>query len=121
MTSDLVFAQQNLRLMINEQPVTPFEALNTIISDVVYGGRVTDAQDVRLTRAVLATYMNQSAVADDSYSYCPQLDARYRYSAPAEGPIDSYREYIQTFPLIDRPEIFGLHENADISFQQKET
>eukprot|EP00965_Chrysotila_dentata_P142911 4722498-Pleurochrysis_carterae.AAC.1 len=45
MTSDLIFAQQNLRLMINEQPSTPFEALNVIISDVVYGGRVTDAQD----------------------------------------------------------------------------
>jgi len=28
---------------------------------------------------------------------------------------------IATFPLIDRPEIFGLHQNADISCQTKET
>jgi dynein heavy chain len=121
MTSDLVFAQQNLRLMIDEQPETPLEALNTIISDVIYGGRVTDAQDVRLTRAVLATYMNAGAVDDPKYSYCPQLDDRFRYTPPGEGDIESYRAFIATFPIVDRPEIFGLHQNADISFQQKET
>jgi len=121
MTSDLVFAQQNLRLMIDEQPETPLEALNTIISDVIYGGRVTDAQDVRLTRAVLATYMSASAIEDPTYSYCPQLDDRFKYSPPIEGDVDSYRAYIATFPIVDRPEIFGLHQNADISFQQKET
>ena len=156
MASDFAFAQQNLGLMLDEQPSTPFEALNVIISDVVYGGRVTDAQDVRLTRAVLSTYLNADAVDDDDYSFCPQLDCAFRYGAPAEGPLDSYRSYIGTFPLIDQPEIFGLHQahpllspsffprpappscppppppglaltspplhqNADITFQQKET
>jgi len=121
MTSDLVFAQQNLRLMINEQPETPLEALNIIISDVIYGGRVTDAQDVRLTRAILATYMCSGAVDDPTFSYCPQLDSRFKYGPPAEGEIDAYQTYIGTFPIVDRPEIFGLHQNADISFQQKET
>ena len=53
MTSDLVFAQANLKLYLDQQPTTPFEALNVIISDVIYGGRVTDKQDVRLTRAAL--------------------------------------------------------------------
>ena len=43
------------------------------------------------------------------------------YAPPAEGPIGEYQSYIATFPLIDQPEIFGLHQNADISFQQKET
>ena len=73
MASDFAFAQQNLGLMLDEQPSTPFEALNVIISDVVYGGRVTDAQDVRLTRAVLSTYLNADAVDDDEFSFCPQV------------------------------------------------
>ena len=121
MTSDLVFAQANLQLMIDEQPTTPYESLNVIISDVIYGGRVTDKQDVRLTRAVLATYIVEAAVDDDGYSYCPQIDAHFRYGAPPEGALGSYVDYISTFPLIDRPEIFGLHLNADISCQRKET
>jgi dynein heavy chain len=41
MTSDLNFAQQNLKLFLNEQPSVPWEALNVIISDVIYGGRVS--------------------------------------------------------------------------------
>jgi dynein heavy chain len=121
MTSDLIFAQLNLQLMLNEQPQTPFEALNVIISDVIYGGRVTDKQDVRLTRAILGLYLNGSAVDDDAYSYCPQISQHYNYGVPPEGPIDDYVAKISTFPLIDRPEIFGLHQNADISCQTKET
>ena len=84
MTSDLVFAQRNLQLMLNEQPHTPFEALNVIISDVIYGGRVTDKQDVRLTRAILGLYLNESAVDDDAYSYCPQIRQHYDYGVPPE-------------------------------------
>ena len=84
MTSDLVFAQANLQLMIDEQPTTPYESLNVIISDVIYGGRVTDKQDVRLTRAVLATYIVEAAVDDDGYSYCPQIRQHYDYGVPPE-------------------------------------
>jgi len=121
MTSDLNFAQQNLKLFLDEQPSVPWEALNVIISDVIYGGRVTDKQDVRLTRAILGIYLHPECLTDPKYSYCPQLDAKFRYSAPAEGDKDSYSTFISTFPLIDSPQIFGLHQNADITFQTKES
>jgi dynein heavy chain len=123
MTSDLIFAQQNLKLFLDEQPTVPWEALNVIISDVIYGGRVTDKQDVRLTRAILQIYVHPEAIDKaDVYSYCPALDAgHFRYCAPPEGDKQSYSDFISSFPLIDRPEIFGLHQNADITFQTKES
>ena len=121
MTSDLNFAQANLKLFLDEQPNVPWEALNVIISDVIYGGRVTDKQDVRLTRAILGIYMTPQCIDDPNYSYCPELDASFRYAAPPEGEKDTYSAFISTFPLIDRPEIFGLHQNADITFQTKES
>ena len=128
MTSDLNFAQANLKLFLDEQPPSTdgkpvaVEALNVIISDVIYGGRVIDKQDVRLTRAILTTYMNPTTLEEpDTFSYCSQLDSRFRYCAPPEGELDDYRKFIATFPLIDRPEIFGLHLNADITFQTKES
>jgi len=88
---------------------------------VIYGGRVTDKQDVRLTRAILSIYLHPDCLVDEKYSYCPQLDDRFRYAAPPEGDKDSYSAFLSTFPLIDRPEIFGLHQNADITFQTKES
>jgi dynein heavy chain, axonemal len=122
MTSDLNFAQANLKLFLDQNPSVPWEALNIIISDVIYGGRVTDKQDVRLTRAILSSYLDPQTIAQPTtFSYCPQLDAKFRYCAPPEGPIDTYRQFISTFPLVDRPEIFGLHLNADITFQTKES
>ncbi|RMX56942.1 hypothetical protein pdam_00011068, partial [Pocillopora damicornis] len=37
------------------------------------------------------------------------------------GPYDSYLEYIRSLPLTPDPEVFGLHENADITKNQRET
>ena len=122
MTSDLNFAQANLKLFLDQNPSVPWEALNVITADVIYGGRVTDKQDVRLTRAILGLYIHPDAIEKaDTYSYCPQLDSHFRYAAPPEGDLESYRKAISLFPLIDRPEIFGLHQNADITFQTKES
>lgn len=92
----------------------------TVTADVVFGGRITDKMDVRTARTVLEAFFNRESVERNG-SYCPQLDDRFKYAPPAEGNLESYRKYIATFPLVDRPEIFGLHQNADISSQQQES
>lgn len=43
------------------------------------------------------------------------------YYAPVKGDYESYVDYIRDLPLIPHPEVFGLHENADITKDQKET
>ena len=43
------------------------------------------------------------------------------YYAPTRCPYDEYVEYIRDLPFIPHPEVFGLHENADITKEQKET
>jgi dynein heavy chain len=43
------------------------------------------------------------------------------YFAPKDGPLESYRDYIESLPLNDSPEIFGMHENANITFLTQES
>jgi len=39
------------------------------------------------------------------------------YYAPEAETIKEYRDYIENLPIIDDPEIFGMHQNANITFQ----
>ena len=39
------------------------------------------------------------------------------YYAPEADTIQEFRDYIESLPFSDEPEIFGMHENANIAFQ----
>jgi dynein heavy chain len=47
------------------------------------------------------------------------VSALETYYAPPEGTLDESRAYIENLPLEDDPEVFGLHPNANVTFQQK--
>lgn len=53
----------------------------------------------------------------DSYKLSPSGI----YFAPKMTSFDGYLEYINSLPLIAQPEVFGLHENADITKDLQET
>ena len=38
------------------------------------------------------------------------------YYSPKTGSLEYYREIIEKFPLFESPEVFGMHENANIAF-----
>merc|ERR1719482_839404 len=38
-----------------------------------------------------------------------------------EADLKQYNAYVDSLPLVDPPEIFGMHENANIAFQQQES
>ena len=43
------------------------------------------------------------------------------YYAPEHGEYQSYVEYMKSLPITPNPEVFGLHENADITKDNQET
>jgi dynein heavy chain len=43
------------------------------------------------------------------------------YYAPPVGTLDEVRSFLSNLPAHESPATFGLHENANITFQQKET
>lgn len=109
--SDLETSFTMLKLFLDATEEIPWEALNFVTGIINYGGRVTDDQDSRCIMTILEKYCNPKCL-DDSYKYTNSGT----YFAPQDGKIEVYRDYIETLPLHDLPEIFALHENANITY-----
>ncbi|KAJ9531884.1 hypothetical protein QJQ45_022007, partial [Haematococcus lacustris] len=137
--TDFGVSDDLLKTYLDSYETTPWDALKYLISEANYGGRVTDELD----RRVLASYLNkvrqphlhlhQDAICCearvifglcDLQFYCEDalLVANYKlspldiYYIPDIGPLQSFKDYITTLPASDRPEAFGQHPNAEISY-----
>jgi len=111
MNSDFVMSKQQTFMFLTEQPDVPYQALNYLVAEVNYGGRVTDDKDVRLIKSLLKKYFCPD-ILQDNYKLS-NLDI---YFAPPECSLNDAKNYIEGLPLEDDPEIFGLHSNANITF-----
>ncbi|TYZ58010.1 hypothetical protein PybrP1_003505 [[Pythium] brassicae (nom. inval.)] len=116
MNSDLKTGMQQVRLYLEEQDAVPYVTLNVMVADVSYGGRITDRWDKRTNSSIMRKLFCKE-VMDDAYRFT----SSETYLAPPEGSLAAVREYVGSLPTADAPDIFGLHANADITFQQKET
>ena len=116
MQSDLKAAMRQVKMYVEEQDFIPWETLRVSVAAVTYGGRVTDMWDKRCIASVLSKYFDPQLM-DDAYRFSPDG----LYYAPEEGSIEEVREYIKGLPGYDNPQVFGLHSNAAITFQQKES
>ena len=88
-----------------------------MVSEVQYGGRITDDLD----RVLMATYCERYFKQD---SMGPEFSFGNGYNVPSgagDVDIDFWRKEVETLPTTDSPEIFGMHVNADITFRNKQT
>jgi dynein heavy chain len=87
-----------------------------VVGEISYGGRVTDDWDRRLLLTVLGKFINEEAL-NDGYG----LSDSGVYVQPTEGDIDHYKRIIDAFPNFEQPEVFGMNENANITFKLAES
>jgi dynein heavy chain len=114
--SDLETSTTMLKMFLEDQDEIPWEAIVWITGQINYGGRVTDSNDLRCLQKTLEKYMCIENL-EDGYIYSDSG----KYYAPPFGNNASYIDYIDGLPLNDSPEVFGLHENAEISYQKQES
>ncbi|XP_066239555.1 dynein axonemal heavy chain 3 [Saccopteryx leptura] len=114
--SDLRISMRQVQMFLNDYEEVPFDALTYLTGECNYGGRVTDDKDRRLLLSLLSTF------------YCKDIEQdRYRlapgdvYYIPPHGSYQSYIDYLRSLPMTAHPEVFGLHENADITKDNQET
>jgi len=114
--SDLETSVTILKMLLEEQAEIPWDALSYVIGQINYGGRVTDDWDRRCLMSILANYYTPEVLEED-YVFSPSGT----YKIPGLGSLDYYKEYISGLPNKDNPEVFGMHDNANITFLTLET
>lgn len=80
-----------------------------MLSEVHYGGRVTDDRDKRL----LITYCTHWF---GEHMFKEEFAFHKGYNIPKCTKISEYHDYIDHLNTFDGPEVFGLHPNADITY-----
>ncbi|ORZ39485.1 dynein heavy chain and region D6 of dynein motor-domain-containing protein [Catenaria anguillulae PL171] len=114
--TDLNISARQLHKFLSEYDDIPFKALTYLTGECSYGGRVTDDRDRRCLMSLLSVFYTPEA-ATSGY----KLSASGTYKIPDVKVHDLFVEHIKQFPLNQNPEVFGIHENGDITKDLNET
>ncbi|KAG8456021.1 hypothetical protein GDO86_001999 [Hymenochirus boettgeri] len=101
------FQQHDIRI--------PWGNLKYLIGEVMYGGRAIDSFD----RRILTTYMDEylgDFIFDTFQLFHFYKNDDVDYKIPEGATKDSFVEEIESLPLANTPEVFGLHTNAEIGY-----
>eukprot|EP00937_MAST-01D_sp_MAST-1D-sp2_P000693 g693.t1 len=114
--SDLRISVQQLKMFLEENDETPIKALRYTVGECNYGGRVTDDKDRRTLHCILnRCYRMENLKAGSA------LSDSGTYTVPPAGTYEEVLSFCDAMPLISPPEVFGMHENANITKNQNET
>lgn len=92
-----------------------WDALEYLNGEITYGGRITDDWDQRCLRSILKVFSSPQILLEN-YSYSESG----RYKCPQSKFLKDFKDYVDQLPYYEPPEIFGLHENANLVFETKE-
>jgi len=107
---DRDISRRQLRQFLDEFEDIPWAALQYMVAEANYGGRVTDGQDRRTIVQILEDFYTPDILKEDYKFSISGL-----YSAPDHGPLSAYLEKIKEMPLTQTPEVFWMHSNANLT------
>jgi dynein heavy chain len=112
--SDYSASIKSLFTYLSDYDTVQWKALKYMIGVINYGGRVTDFLDSRSLQTVLEKFFHPDAL-EGKYD----ITADGVYHIPAEvNDLDGVKKFLDNLPPYETPELFGLHANADITFNR---
>ncbi|RVE46462.1 hypothetical protein evm_008872 [Chilo suppressalis] len=108
-----MFVQNHLDSLEPGQGIS-WTTVRYMVSAVQYGGRVTDDYDNRLLVTFTKVWFSDQLFSDDFQFY-------KGYGIMKFKNIAEYIEEIEKMKTVDPPQAYGLHTNADITYQRNVT
>lgn len=115
--ADLSTSITMIKNFLIENEEIPWDAMKFMTGQINYGGRVTDDFDRLLLMNILQIFQNDDIVTQENYMFS-KGDAYY---CPQHNDVNELKNYINGLPNIDEPEIFGMHQNANIAYLKNES
>lgn len=110
--TDFEVSVYQMQLFLNQYENIPYAALNYLIGECNYSGRITDPWDFRLIKTLLSEYVNESVVINLTHRFANDdifiLPRRTEY----REIVKYINETIPNEPVCD---VYGLHSNSDIA------
>ena len=99
---------------VSKKNFISWQTVHYMICEVHYGGRITDDFDRRMWNTYGSEWLTTKVFSSEFEFYT-------NYKVPQGSDIQQFRSHVDQMSLVDPPEMFGLHSNADITFRTNET
>lgn len=111
-----MFMQNHLDALDPKRGIS-WSTVRYMLGEVQYGGRVTDDYDKRLLNTFAKVWFSDKMFQDEFYFFeGPPAYKIYSFKEKEE-----YIDAIEEIPNVDIPQVYGLHSNADITYQTSTT
>ncbi|CAH8603584.1 unnamed protein product [Dicrocoelium dendriticum] len=112
-TSDLNASLQFLQNHLDELDAMKnidWKCVRYMLGEIQYGGRVTDDFDKRLLLTYCKAWFHEAI-------FSPDFEFSRGYRIPQVTTLEAIMDWINELPPTVSPQVFGLHENANIVYQ----
>uniref|UniRef100_A0A8C4UNG2 Dynein axonemal heavy chain 10 n=1 Tax=Falco tinnunculus TaxID=100819 RepID=A0A8C4UNG2_FALTI len=93
----------------------PWNSLKYLIGEVMYGGRAIDSFDRRILTVYMDEYLGDF-LFDTFQVFHFYKNDKVDYKIPQGTVKGDFVEAIESLPLYNTPEVYGLHANAEIGY-----
>jgi dynein heavy chain len=115
-----ISAQQLRAFLENHEVDIPFKAIQYLMAECDYGGRLRESQDRRLMAVLVAEYICPRLLEDPLAEGSSKFDTMKPVceevpellAPPALATLDEIRLQVSTLPDTPPPGVYGLHANA---------